>query len=123
MYSWKDSMLSVSTAKETPKGLYCAGATSFLNFVQSLMTTPASSEAPMAEKECEFSLFTRLIEFSYRRRLPAEFSLTKKSLDIKTPNFRLPNKRALQPGAGALERPNLKHFEFIKSLYMRRNPL
>ena len=73
----------------------------------------------MAEKECEFSLFTRPIEFAYRRKPPAEFSLTKKSLDIKTPNFRLPNKRALQPGAGALERPNLKHFEFIKCFILQ----
>ena len=73
----------------------------------------------MAEKECEFSLFSRPIEFAYRRKPPAEFSLTKKSLDIKTPNFLLPNKRALQPGAGALERPNLKHFEFIKCFILQ----
>lgn len=123
MYCWKDSILSVPAAKATTKGLYCASATSFLNFVHSLIATPASSATPMAEKEREFNLFTEPIECADGRKPPAEFSLTKKSLDRKTPDFRLPNKRALQPSAGALERPNLKHFEFIKSLYMRRNPL
>lgn len=71
MYSWKDSMLSVSTAKETPKGLYCAGATSFLNFVQSLMTTPASSETPWQKKNANlvFSVDRSNLHIEGNRRL------------------------------------------------------
>ena len=76
MYSWKDSMLSVSTAKETPKGLYCAGATSFLNFFflnffQSLMTTPASSETPWQKKNVNlvFSLDRSNLQMEENHRL------------------------------------------------------
>jgi hypothetical protein len=68
----------------------------------------------MAEKEREFTPFAGPIELADGWQPLAELSLPKPNLDSKTPDFRQLNKRALQLSAGALTRPNLEHFEFIK---------